>query len=76
MMACAADDILNARREVATLADAVADCALVLGTTRGSGYTAYPRTPRDWAPRILGAAQANKVALLFGPRITASRTTI
>ncbi len=67
MMAVAADYILEARRETATLEEAVADCSLVMGTTARIGlYRQHAKTPREWAPQILESAQANPVALVFG----------
>jgi tRNA/rRNA methyltransferase len=67
MMAVAAADILDARREVATLDEAVADCGLVMGTTARAGlYRAHCKTPREWVPQILEAASVGKVALVFG----------
>lgn len=67
MMAVAADDILQGRREVATVEEAVADCGLVMGTTARCGlYRAHVRPPREWAPRILESAATGKVALVFG----------
>ncbi|MCE9615336.1 MAG: RNA methyltransferase [Lentisphaerae bacterium] len=67
-MACHATAILDSIREFPTLAEAVADCAIVMGTTaRGGLYRQHTRSPREWAPRALEAAQANRVALLFGP---------
>lgn len=66
-MACHAADILDARREHPTLADAVADCSLVFGTTARRGlYRAHARTPREWGERALAAAETGKVALVFG----------
>ena len=68
MMACAADGILDRRREFPTLAEAVADCGLVVGSTARLGlYRSHSRTPREWAPRILDAARHARVALVFGP---------
>lgn len=68
MMACHADGLLDARREVATLPDAVADCGLVMGTSaRGGLYRQHARPPRAWAPRALEAAESGRVALVFGP---------
>jgi tRNA/rRNA methyltransferase len=68
MMACAAADIFERRREVPSLAEAVADCGLVFGSTARLGlYRSHSRTPREWAPRILEAARLAKVALVFGP---------
>jgi tRNA/rRNA methyltransferase len=67
-LACWAHAILDGRRETATLAEAVADCGRVWGTTaRGGLYRRHVRSPRDWAPVILDVARANRVALVFGP---------
>ncbi|MCL1920886.1 MAG: RNA methyltransferase [Kiritimatiellaeota bacterium] len=66
-MAVHADNILNARREAATLAEAVADCAWVVGTTaRGGLYRQHVKAPRDLAPELLRLACAGRVALVFG----------
>jgi TrmH family RNA methyltransferase len=67
-MACWAGTILEQRRNCATLAEAVADCTVVMGTTVRQGlYRQHVRPPREWAPHILAAAQSGKVALVFGP---------
>ena len=67
MMAVAADYILESRREVATLDEAVADCGLVMGTTVRPGlYRAHVKTPREWTPQLLKFAAVGKVALVFG----------
>jgi TrmH family RNA methyltransferase len=67
MMACHAGAILDGRREFATLAEAVADCGLVMGTSAREGlYRQHARTPREWAPRALEAAAEGRVALVFG----------
>ena len=67
-MACWAKDILASRREVPSLEEAVKDCAWALGATARPGlYRQHCRTPREWAPRVLAAASANRVALVFGP---------
>lgn len=67
-MACHAGDILRNRREFDTVADAVADCALVAGTTAREGlYRAHCKTAREWAPRLLEGARTGRVALMFGP---------
>jgi len=66
-MAVHATDILDARREVPTLAEAVADCAFVVGTTaRGGLYRQHVKTPRELAPELLKLATGGKVALVFG----------
>ncbi|MCK6555086.1 TrmJ/YjtD family RNA methyltransferase [Candidatus Binatia bacterium] len=67
-MAVHAADVLAGRRTVATLHEAVADCGLVVGTTRRDGpYRAGAEEPRRAAPRWLAAAERNRVALVFGP---------
>jgi tRNA/rRNA methyltransferase len=68
MTAVHAADVLDARRDVASLADALAGCGLVVGT---SGRPTAARdggvAPRALAPAILAAAETNDVALVFGP---------
>lgn len=67
MMAVAAGGLFERRREVATLAEAVGDCGLVMGTTVRPGlYRQHVKTPREWAPAILASAAQQKVALVFG----------
>ena len=66
-MACSADSILNSRKEYSTLAEAVADCGLVMGATARPGlYRSHALTPRELAPKILETAHDQKVALVFG----------
>ncbi len=66
-MACHAGAILQNRKVCATVAEAVADCGLVAGTSnRGGLYRDHAKTPREWAPRLLEAAVAAPVAILFG----------
>jgi len=66
-LAVHATDILEARREVPTLAEAVADCAFVVGTTaRGGLYRQHVKTPREVAPELLRLAANGKIALVFG----------
>lgn len=68
MMACHAWEIFEGRREYGTLSEAVSDCVLVMGTTARDGlYRQHARTPREWAPRALAAAELGRVALVFGP---------
>jgi len=67
-MAVHADDVLEGVRIEDTLAEAVADCGLVVGTTcRGGPYRAATTAPRIAAPRIVATATANPVAIVFGP---------
>lgn len=68
MMALHAIDILENRKVFNSVREAVADCALIAGTTARSGlYRVHSKSPREWAPTLLDSARANKVALLFGP---------
>ena len=67
MMACHAKHILEGRREVATLGEAIGDCGLVLGTSARRGmYRQHAKTPREWAPVVVREAATAKVALVFG----------
>ncbi|MFA7158816.1 MAG: RNA methyltransferase [Kiritimatiellia bacterium] len=67
-MACAAQEILAARRETSSLEEALADCVLVAGTTARMGlYRQHSASPRETAPLVLEAAARGKAALLFGP---------
>lgn len=66
-MAVHAKPVWEARRETASLAEAVADCAFAVGTTaRGGLYRQHVKTPREWAPELLRLAENGRVALVFG----------
>ena len=66
-LAAGADDILAAARVVASVTEAIADCALIAGTTgRPRSYTWEFSTPREVSARIVALPQENRVALLFG----------
>ncbi|MFC3816040.1 RNA methyltransferase [Lysobacter sp. GCM10012299] len=67
-LAAGADDVLAAATTCATLAEAVADCRLVLGCTARSRRVALEELlPRDAAARAVGEAGAGaEVALVFG----------
>jgi TrmH family RNA methyltransferase len=66
-LAAGADDVLAGARIVASVAEAVADCAFVAGTTsRPRSYYWEFTTPRDIAGRIVGLPPENRAALLFG----------
>ncbi|HTV98194.1 MAG TPA: RNA methyltransferase [Steroidobacteraceae bacterium] len=66
-LAAGADDVLANARVAANLAEAIADCGFVAGTTsRPRSYTWEFMTPRDVAARIVGLPQENRAALLFG----------
>ena len=67
-LAAGADDVLDAAATVATLAEAVADCRLVLGcTARSRRVQLEELLPRDGAARAVGAAGGgDEVAIVFG----------
>ncbi|RNF86296.1 RNA methyltransferase [Montanilutibacter psychrotolerans] len=67
-LAAGADDVLAAAVVVPTLAEAVADCRLVLGCTARSRRVALEELlPRDGAARAVGEARSGgEVALVFG----------
>ena len=67
-MAAGADDVLEAAAQVPTLAEAVADCRLVLGCTARSRRIALDELlPADAAGRMLATAAAGTpAALVFG----------
>ena len=69
-MACHAGEILANRRVHSSLADAVADCGLVAGTSnRGGLYRDHSKTPHEWAPALLAAALDTPVAIVFGSEV-------
>ncbi|MBN2684792.1 MAG: RNA methyltransferase [Pontiellaceae bacterium] len=64
---CNARAQLEARRECATLEEAIADCTVVAATSARTGFyrdTSY--TPREFAPIALESAKDYKVAIVFG----------
>jgi tRNA/rRNA methyltransferase len=67
-MAVHGREILENAKAFNNVREAIADCALVVGTTCRSGlYRKHSRSPRQLAPDILATAQTSKVALIFGP---------
>jgi len=67
-MAVHARDVVRGALTCASVADAIGDCALVVGTTcRGGPYRAGALDPEALAPLVLAAAAHAPVALLFGP---------
>lgn len=66
-MSAGADDLVAAAPVFATLAEAVADCAFVLGCTARSRRVQLEQLdPRQAAARALAFASAGPVALVFG----------
>ena len=66
-----ADDVWHNARFFATLADAVADCSLVIGTTRRrgrkrKGVTLEPRALASWLKDRYAAGGGAPLALVFG----------
>jgi tRNA/rRNA methyltransferase len=67
-MAVHAHDVLERARIVPGIAEAVADCRLVVGTTcRAGPYRAHAAGAESLAPLILEHAAAGSVAIVFGP---------
>jgi TrmH family RNA methyltransferase len=67
-MAVHAADVLARLRRVESLAAAVADCGLVVGTSgRATVVQLGALSPRTLAPEIVAASAANDVAVVFGP---------
>lgn len=67
-MAVHARDVLERATTVGSLADAVADCAWVVGTAARSGpFRGQVLAPRDLAVDLLRVASSQPVALVFGP---------
>jgi tRNA/rRNA methyltransferase len=63
-----AADVLATAKRHAKLAEAVADCAWVIGTTcRPGSYRKRPLTPREAAAELLSVCDGNQAALVFGP---------
>jgi len=71
-LASGADDLLGRARVVATLAEAVADCNFVVGTSARLRTEYYwpGLTPREAAPRLLAAAEEGTAAVVFGTERT------
>jgi tRNA (cytidine32/uridine32-2'-O)-methyltransferase len=66
-LAAGADDVLDQARIVATMTEAVADCALVLGCTARKRGVALPElAPRAAAERLVIEAVERECALVFG----------
>jgi tRNA/rRNA methyltransferase len=66
-LACNAKAQLDARKEFSTLAEAVAGCTVVAGTSARTGfYRDTAHSPHEFAPIGLESAANSKVALVFG----------
>jgi tRNA/rRNA methyltransferase len=66
-MAVHADDILANAKVFLSLTDALADCALAVGTTsRRGGYRSRAMPLRPAAAELAALTSANKIAIVFG----------
>jgi TrmH family RNA methyltransferase len=74
--ASGADDVLAAARVHASFEAAVADCAMVVGTSARQRHLPWElHEPRDCSARIVQAARAGGVALVFGAERTGLTNT-
>ena len=70
-MAKAGTSVLDEARIYSSLADAVAEMDMLVGTTgKSGGYRAETATPQSLAPKILDQAAEQTVGILFGPEDT------
>lgn len=66
-LAAGAGDVLAAAQTVETLAEAVADCALIVGTSARSRTLPWPMLePRECGVKMVQEAKQGPVALVFG----------
>lgn len=66
-LAAGATDVLGASKTVATLEEAIADCALVIGTSARSRTLQWPMVdPRGCAEKLVTESEHGPVALVFG----------
>lgn len=74
--ASGAVDVLDQAGIAGSLAEAVADCRLVIGASARRRSNNWPElNPRECAARVAEARQAGPVALLFGPERAGLRNT-
>jgi len=66
-MAVHADGILHTHEKYATLAEAVADCGVVVGTSALTGlYRQHARAPREVAAEVAPLSDTAPIAIVFG----------
>lgn len=66
-MAANAGDVLEAAERVDSVADAIAGCTLVIGTSARDRRLPWPqKDAREMAAGLLGAGEEEQIALLFG----------
>lgn len=62
-----ANDLLEQARVVSSLAEAIADCGWVIGTSaRARAFQLPQGTPKQWASQILNERHQHPVAIVFG----------
>ena len=67
-MAAGAEDMLQGLQVVETLAEAIADCTVVIASTaRPRGYDLPELDPEQAAQMLVDGANSSRVALIFGP---------
>ena len=67
-MAAGATDVVDKVKVVDSLAEAIADCTVVVASTaRPRGYDLPCLNPEECAIKLHAAAHSSKVALIFGP---------
>ncbi len=65
--AAGADNLLASARIYDSLSEAIADCAVVVGTTARARSIPWPvLEPRECAARLMPLAQTQRIALVFG----------
>lgn len=66
--ASGAEDVLEGARVVESLADALADCSYVAGTSARSRTIGWPTLlPRECAQRLVAEGEGGTAAVVFGP---------
>lgn len=66
-MSAGADDVLDQARVVGSLAEAIADCTLVVGTSARFRRIPWPLlTPRQMADKVKAEPESGKTAIVFG----------
>ena len=66
-LAAGAGDVLAGARQVATLAEAIAGCGLVVGTSARSRTLSWPMLePRECGEKLVAEVSQYPVALVFG----------
>lgn len=66
-LSAGADDILKRATVVSTMDEAIADCALVVGTSARTRHIPWPLlNPREMAEKVTAEPKESKIAIVFG----------